>query len=126
MSHFSRSLDEVDAAVFSSDALESLDNRKELKAMCERWLRAIESHELSLKGDMSLEHRDDQAWDHEAEQLTAAALGTNQGVINPHATSVDDIFFEPCCKCKNPPRCAQRGSCIDRDASAPAMPNQSR
>ena len=45
MSWFNDDLDRVDAAVFSSDALESVDNRKELKTMCERWLRAIAKQE---------------------------------------------------------------------------------
>ena len=36
---------------------------------------------------------DDQAYDAEAERLTAEALGTGVG-INPNATSVDDIFLD--------------------------------
>lgn len=45
MSWFNDDLDRTDASVFSSDALESYDNRKELRAMCERWLRALNEHE---------------------------------------------------------------------------------
>ena len=38
---------------------------------------------------------DDQAYDAEAERLTAEALGTGAG-INPNATSIDDIFLTVC------------------------------
>jgi hypothetical protein len=37
---------------------------------------------------------DDQAWDRNAERLTAEALGTDKGRINPDATSVDDLFTD--------------------------------
>jgi hypothetical protein len=42
--------------------------------------------------ELEPEDGDDQAWDRNAEALTAAALGTDRGTINPNATSVDDIF----------------------------------
>ena len=45
MSNFADDLDRIDASVFSGDALESFDNRKELRAMCERWLRALNERE---------------------------------------------------------------------------------
>lgn len=45
MSWFNDDLDRIDAHVFSGDTLESLDNRKELKTMCELWLRAIAERE---------------------------------------------------------------------------------
>ena len=37
--------EELDATVFSSDALTVPDQRKELKEYCMRWLREIESWE---------------------------------------------------------------------------------
>lgn len=46
----SEHLDDIDASVFSGTLLEDYDLRKELKDHCERWLRAIEQHEISNGG----------------------------------------------------------------------------
>lgn len=56
MSWFNDDLDRIDAAVFSGDALESFDNRKELKAMCERWLRAVAEREVQRCDSCGYQH----------------------------------------------------------------------
>lgn len=71
MSWFNDDLDRIDAAVFNSDALESVDNRKELKAMCERWLRAINGHEV------------------------ASALGTTPAELMKPNAILQDLQFTP-------------------------------
>lgn len=38
-------IDQLDAAVFSSDMLHSYDNRRDLRRAMESWIRAIDSHE---------------------------------------------------------------------------------
>ena len=45
---FLQKLDEVDAAVFSGDALEAFSNRKILREHCERWLRALDERRTTL------------------------------------------------------------------------------
>lgn len=43
--YFALSIDEVDASVFSWDVLFFKTEREHLKHHCERWMRAITSHE---------------------------------------------------------------------------------
>lgn len=82
MSWFNDDLDRIDAAVFSSDALESFDNRRELKAMCERWLRAVAERETLCKhgagSDCTLCLEEDTQHD-EAMSLAHSAMPTQRG-----------------------------------------------
>jgi uncharacterized coiled-coil protein SlyX len=50
MNHFEQAIDELDAYVFTGDSLCLEKNRQHLKAMCERWSRAIADHEANEDG----------------------------------------------------------------------------
>lgn len=113
MSYFTDDLDRIDAAVFSGDALESEDNRKALETMAQSWLRAVKDRDMQLAMASNCPH-------------------CNQPVLFAHipdAVMIDAMadgirirtgpYHGECGKIV-----AQRGSCIDRDASAPAMPTQ--
>ena len=49
MDFMEQECDALDASVFSGDSLESLDNRKSLRAFCERWIRALDAREAEIE-----------------------------------------------------------------------------
>lgn len=73
-------LDTLDAWVSSSDALENLDNRTELKTCCERWLRVLAERETSIDAQGGIAHGLAQGSDAELRAMIECEFGPVQRV----------------------------------------------